>query len=1580
MSRPPFAHTVAHKWLAGTSLQGATPAFANSSTYGSAAQSIDRMSGERCTLEPLEAVLAGLHTPNGVACVLHHSVAPVEVHGVVQEKTLRSVDLRALRMSIDYLAVLMLDVVDASTAAAQQTQSQPLHQPNQTSGGSSTALESNIDGACLWPLLHTVMTWCIQKVVEQRIDPQPAFRLLPMLACGARLLLPLRLVHLHLGPIGANEREAQIQTWVKELVVERQHAKAHGTLHKDDFPSAVLDLQLAHLHAGVSSLLGVTRDGAEIAGGGALPAARMLPFATVEPDAGIFIAMRTLLDGEPSELFDESQQIRLYHALAITDTWALRAQCMLATATKRSAPQEVHEATNRSMLHRIEEMASLLNPVFASSHVARDPAPADHTLLNMPWEPAASYALLISDVFLREVLSRTSSEPLTEGVIDHLVRGSRVHATPAEPQVVGLIDMLAYSSAGAPTRHKEHPFHWWPAARMLDWVADFCDDPRMLLKQAKLEVWVFHGVEMLKRDVMASMGTLRWSLVEYAAANLTRGMLQRLGDQYSALAPPGKSVLIAPSGERTRKIVDLLDVSVHVHDTCKGLLRTLARPAVTAALLLEYPVKILRVFERLLRHPLIMAWPKKFTAEIQARLRFLRHAIEVMNRLRDHAALTVERLAAANRALDSHVGEQLAQLRAHLLSPGTDFTSELRRRSALHKAASITQQLITQLRFRFVTQQGEHGKRHKASHDGDDGIDAVAASVAALKAEHEGAAASAARAALPVQQERAADDLAAFEAASAVDESLCALIECTEGVTSVCDTANLTDAFGFTVDEKALGRVHHVDILAAKSAEIMNATAQLLELARTEIKPIFERIYESATGQLQGLEEAALGKLDLNVADEEDELGIGSLQDVGGEFAAQVVEQTMAMAFGGEASAAAGAGSRAAKTLWAKRRGKSKAAKSKDPSDAAGTHTHGPDVCVREVAAWCALRVKTALDEQLKADGCRVAWRQAVQPIRDELVKAIYCRRIDERDEGVRRALCLDECAAQVNAACKSVRTLETSIEDDVEVMEASQEPFEGVVGAPASAANDDDYEAKSLLASAARTPLYHGTTDEEVNWQGLPTAPSRAYRGTTSYADLVAGPDLMADDDWRGPTRLPASVSASACASASASANAIGASHLSASASAAAIAVGSASSVAALPPSRPPPSEAEQIDALKAELIRLRGEHLLLKEQVHGQSAPSEPAVRATRRGEPPEHVPPSALSSASPPMSYPPGSPPPSPPPSPPSVPSFQPPPSVSLPRRWRPLARAASTPGLRRTVAQASSAFLEPDVDVQRVDENGVPMARPLLDMLSDEATRMLAGTALAKVEVELSREISSLEKLQKSVHERGQQVVIWRRDERTETKITSAQKLHAARSLAATSQIVRALTWMQQKLIECRLKKAEVSFRMNNAWQLVESERLRTHLLDVLEARVRAVDHVSMQNMVDCEHAWLLGKTAVPTRTGGGFHRAGSKLMHETEWLHNLEIRDANVRPRFRGPSVAPPMAPGLRYEPGYRGTIASPLWPDAVAAKAARLQPGASKPQALASGRPATASSSSAGKFVFGSKSSKPSSKTKLESK
>ena len=60
-----------------------------------------------------------------------------------------------------------------------------------------------------------------------------------------------------------------------------------------------------------------------------------------------------------------------------------------------------------------------------------------------------------------------------------------------------------------------------------------------------------------------------------------------------------------------------------------------------------------------------------------------------------------------------------------------------------------------------------------------------------------------------------------------------------------------------------------------------------------------------------------------------------------------------------------------------------------------------------------------------------------MQPIRDELVKALYTRRINECNPDVRRALCLELCAARVNAKCRGDPVVEDTPESPLAPLEA---------------------------------------------------------------------------------------------------------------------------------------------------------------------------------------------------------------------------------------------------------------------------------------------------------------------------------------------------------------------------------------------------------------------------------------------------------------------------------------------------------------------------------------------------------------
>ena len=158
------------------------------------------------------------------------------------------------------------------------------------------------------------------------------------------------------------------------------------------------------------------------------------------------------------------------------------------------------------------------------------------------------------------------------------------------------------------------------------------------------------------------------------------------------------------------------------------------------------------------------------------------------------------------------------------------------------------------------------------------------------------------------------------------------------------------------------------------------------------------------------------------------------------------------------------------------------------------------------------------------------------------------------------------------------------------------------------------------------------------------------------------------------------------------------------------------------------------------------------------------------------------------------------------------------------------------------------------------------------------------------MELSRLTALIEAQQEAIWGQAQTIKDLRREERGAAATPAAKnvhQLHTARSLGATARATHTLLWMQQQVIGCRQLKRVIVERLESAWLMVGRERISAHLLDVLESRISHVDHVAMQNLIDDEQIWLLGKSAPAKRTGGGFHREGKKLMQETTWYHNLE---------------------------------------------------------------------------------------------
>lgn len=242
------------------------------------------------------------------------------------------------------------------------------------------------------------------------------------------------------------------------------------------------------------------------------------------------------------------------------------------------------------------------------------------------------------------------------------------------------------------------------------------------------------------------------------------------------------------------------------------------------------------------------------------------------------------------------------------------------------------------------------------------------------------------------------------------------------------------------------------------------------------------------------------------------------------------------------------------------------------------------------------------------------------------------------------------------------------------------------------------------------------------------------------------------------------------------------------------------------------------------------------------------------------------------------------------------------------------------------------LSPAARAKALAAAGFGRVDPISPRAQDERRKSLAGQALGEQEVVLSRLTALAEDQQEAVWARAQTLKEMRRAERSAAATPQGKhvnQLHAGRSLADTASATRSLLWMQQQLIGVRRLKRVVVERIESAWLLVGREGISAHLLDVLENRIKRVDQVAMQNLIDVEQSWLLGKAPPPKRTGGGFQReAGGKLMHEAAWYHNLEVRHLALSQGAKGGAVPPPLSPGLRTGSSV-GQSTAALWPDSA---------------------------------------------------
>ena len=966
----------------------------------------------------LEALVSTIHCPPrasgsaGIAHVLHSCTVP-QIHcGMTFDKRVADVSIPNIALYCDFLTVVTLDLVDAPA---------------------ELELEKKLATTPLWEQLCIAMDWLIAQSVCKRVDGVPTEHVIRLLSCANRLAILLRLVFL-LGGLTSDSsqdqvlaRTAQIREWISALMLARKDLRVHSTFMSDEQPSALIELQVVQLQACFSSLLptgngddeeagSVGESDEEVAHSPSVPnvqtkqslAAGLLPFAwDAEPDPNIFVAARALgVDSRSfsstarvsSEEFDHVQYNVLYHAIAVAETCSLRRQCTLASVASMPGSPEVHETTLNRVHDCLEQLCNLLDPAFMCSYLVQRatsmvsnetavmlPAPSQVALQAstqpVPWELAGRYGLLLAELVLGETYSRSTTKPLDAKLIALCIKGTPRDAEQGAPLALGLIDLLPYSRP--PIELSQN----WPMSQILDWASTFCDQPDIMLQTEALEPWAADGIELIKRLAIEPIGKLPGDAVEFiSASSLGTGLMSSIGELFNGLAPASKAVLAPPSRQRTRLMVELLANAAQVHDVCKGLLRVFARTATSGAIAAGHSLRIFAALERVMCHPLFFSWPKRFIEGVEARMRFVRGAISAIQTLRRHAVSVIERIKAANQALDSHFGTLLSELRKKCLCRSCDLPDEVNRRAALHRVAAMSQMMIQALMARFEAGQGNsEGKRQKLG----------------------GAVVNAF-----VEREGAFVDEVAEQAVASFDDALGSILECAEITTSTMDAA--TSTFGLT-DMGHRGKVTSTKgIHNSKSPEVVQAAAQLLELARMEIRPVYEALFERTIGQLQGVGDEQLDSIQMALTDTENEFAIGSLEDTAEEFAEAMAEDTMDDDLAGVPNLAAGAASKAAKSLYARRR-----AKPKMRGRASDALSRPAEAKVREVAAWSAVRVASALCDDLSNESVRKDWKGYVQPIFEELQKAIFVRQINEFDPGVRKALYLDTCAGRVNSACK---------------------------------------------------------------------------------------------------------------------------------------------------------------------------------------------------------------------------------------------------------------------------------------------------------------------------------------------------------------------------------------------------------------------------------------------------------------------------------------------------------------------------------------------------------------------------------
>ena len=1343
----------------------------------------------------------------------------------------------------------------------------------------------------------------------------------------------------------------------------------------------------------------------------------------------------------------------------------------------------------------------------------------------MPWELAGGHVALIGDLLLGEVATRATNEPVPPELLSVLVRGTPLHANSDEADAIpicGLIHLLEYGES-PPERAARRPVgdgigaadHAGtpdgplaagdtPTSRVFAWAAELCAQPEMLVHGHAVEQWAARGMHLLLSDGLAPLGSVRPSINSAVCATLTLGLVAALDEQYRRLAPMGKTVLVAPAFSRTRSLVEMLTSAVRVHDACKALLRACARTATSSALSSAHPLSLFQALEGVVRHPLFMQWPKRFNEDLQSKLRYLRGFVHVLEKLRAHSARTIAALQQANAVLDEQFAAALGACRAALFSDGQDVRAELARRAALNHVAHMTQRLVLTVQRRFRGENREADKLHAESR----------AHMIPLEV---------------ATEIGGGDDASAVSGeamASSFGDALDEILLCVDEVDGLVADAHVqideqVGTYRLERQKSSRGRDPPPAPPASefrpppprehsKSTDMSQAVGMFLELMRSELKPRFEAIFEEAIGELKHIDDDALPSiLDVGLQLRAHVTGVGTLADIAEEFAAATGAEAAASSASAPASAAAGAATKAAKALWARRR--TGAAASAAPSGRGLGDTPGRSgaASVREVAAWCAVRVAASLKTQLGVAGVRSDWKARMTPVLDALYKAIFTRQVVEADALVRKVLALEPLAAHVNARTKEHGATTTSL---MSKMRAGGKMM-GMMGGLKAAAAKEEEEIKRRDALSRQMPTF-GSAGASAAMPST-SAVAAAARRAAEAADAISDP---ASGGFHTPRAAAAAATSAAAAAANAAVSAVSAAFnlnerdldspygstgrrsaprtrddgdayfsapgavpalqgmgayeseptdaqsyeracrtsaqqlrrtplddfpldgdalagspasmkqmqlrtraltsfdepsYSAATPAAAAADAAAQHAADLvssisgftawtlpkdgtalgeappyemPPTPGPPTNEEEVDSLKRELLRLRGEHLLLREYVTAQqtlvtNADGETgaALRAHRRAESPnqyqvlvpspsksnikqregithleklshhhkqptlqrnepwryeaprvpwvprprDHVSRPTSAIPSPPPSPPGSTPPPSPPPSP---PPFAAAPSMSPTS----LGSGSLSPPLRKYGTSSAGSL------AGAFGGGGSSGGRAHIPKMDNDRRRTLAAAALGELEIELSKLVSILEAQQKAIWHQAGLITNMRKLERSRAGTPASKHphaLHKARGLTATADGTHWLLWMQQELLGCRRLKQSLVQRLQSAWLLVGREKIAAHLLDVLEARLAHIDEHAMQHLIDVEQAWLLGKVATPKRTGGGFARNKSKgagtesLGNETEHMHNLEVRHLRLDLNQRGPVVPPPATHGLRLGTS-PSRSAGTLWPDA----------------------------------------------------